>query len=679
MLSLESPIEQLSGVGEKLTQKFKGAGLNTVRDLFFYYPRKWDDFRNVTPIKWLRVGEEVTVKGKIIEVKKEYSPKKRMAIVSALVEDESGSIKAVWFNQPFMARMLRANLPITLHAKVDFSWQSKEKVLSSPVWVKEEKIVPVYSEVGGLPSRLFERLVLNNLSLVKEITDWLPEEIKEEEDLIDLPEALRQIHKPSSFEALKAAKERLAFDELFLIALSMAQIKKENQQDNGIQMEINKDALKEFASLLPFKLTDAQRKTAWEIIQDLDKPYPMNRLLEGDVGSGKTVVAALAALNVVKGGYQVAWLAPTEILARQHYKNVAKLMEPFKIPVALVTGSVKEDHTKAEIAIGTHALVQENIHFPRLGMVIVDEQHRFGVAQRAALRNRNEKMPHLLSMTATPIPRTLALALYGDLDISVIDQMPEGRQKVETKVVQPEKRENAYQFIKKQVEEGRQVFIVCPLIEDKQDEKLKTKNKKLQLEFWEIEKKSVTKEYEKLSKEIFPELSIGLLHGRMRPKEKDAVMRDFAEGKLNILVSTAVVEVGIDIPNATVMMIEGAERFGLAQLHQFRGRVGRGSHQSYCLLFAESWSENTKARLKAMVECSNGFELAEKDLQLRGPGELTGLRQSGLPDLKMASLTDIILVRRARKSADKIVEKGIDAHPLLQARLMEFQQTRHLE
>lgn len=672
MLNPKTTLQNITGVGPKLTEKLDHLGLFSSEDLLYNFPRKWQDFRQLTPVKWAHLDEEGTFKGKLSDIKLERTKLKQMALVKATLTDESGSIKVVWFNQGYLARMLRPNLPITLYGKVEF--RMRAKVLSSPIIVKEEKIVPVYSESAGIFSRVFERLILQILPVTSEISDWLPKEIKEKEDLIDLSEALHQIHQPSSFEALEAAKERLAFDELFLIALSMAKTKQEMRADPAVSISIDTDLLKQFTSKLPFTLTDAQKRSAWEIIQDLSKPHPMNRLLEGDVGSGKTVVAAMAALAMVKSGFQTAWLAPTEILAHQHYKNITALLEPFNVKTALVTGAIKHDHTKSEIAIGTHALLQDNIHFPTLGLVIVDEQHRFGVAQRAALRTKHPKMPHLLSMTATPIPRTLALALYGDLDISIINEMPSNRQQVITKIIPPEARDDAYQFIRTEISSGRQCFVVCPLI----DAGL-TKSSKVQLDMFEQEKRTAVAEYEKLSQKIFPDLRIGLLHGKLKSREKESIMTTFSKGELDIIVSTAVIEVGIDIPNATVMMIEGAERFGLAQLHQFRGRVGRGIHQSHCFLFADSWSENTKIRLDAMEKTTDGFKLAEYDLKLRGPGELAGIKQSGLPDLKMASLTDIIMIRRARSSAQYIIDIGIAKFPCLSEKLAQFHKTRHLE
>lgn len=700
MLDLNLSIRGLSGVGPKISEKLEKIGLSTIKDLLFYYPRKWEDYRNFTPIIWCNRDQEVTIKGRITAITKDRTRVKHMMVVKATVEDETGEIKAVWFNQGFIERMIKVNMPVTLHGKIDYDWKNKERNLSGPIIIREERIEPVYVESNGISSKIYEKIISQALHFVDNLEDWLPEEVKDEYDLVDLAEAARQIHHPSSLEALEAAKYRLAFDELFLINLSMAQTRTEAGTEIGVAMSVDEAVLKGFVSSLSFDLTNAQRKTAWEIVKDLGKSHPMNRLLEGDVGSGKTVVGAIACLVIVKSGYQAVWMAPTEILAKQHFNNLSKLLSPFEIKVALVTGSVKDDHHKADVIVGTQALIQDKMEYPRLGLLVVDEQHRFGVAQRGKLRNRqltagDQKgaMPHLLSMTATPIPRTLALALYGDLDISIIDELPAGRQVIKTRIVSPNERMKAYSFIKKEVDEGRQVFVVCPLINQKvKNKKQKDNEGKIeetteaeienslsQAELFEVEKKSAIEEYEKLSKEIFPEFKIGLLHGKMKNKEKEEVMRDFSEGKLAILVSTAVIEVGIDVPNATVMMIEGAERFGLAQLHQFRGRVGRGKHQSYCLLFANSWSKNTEERLRALVESSDGFKLAEKDLALRGPGELAGIRQSGLPDLKMASLTDTILIQKTRSAAEKIMRADLSNYPILISKLEEFRNTRHLE
>ena len=499
---------------------------------------------------------------------------------------------------------------------------------------------------------------------------------------------------------MQKAKLRFSFEELFFIQLFVLRERNKLAQEKAAAIPADIDLIKRFVDSLDFKLTDAQRKSAWQILKDIEKPRPMNRLLEGDVGSGKTVVAAIAALNVARAGYQTAFMAPTEILAKQHFNGISKALQNFKLDIGLLTGKSdkftskklkndfieisrkklleKSSNNEINILIGTHALIQDKVKFGKLALVVLDEQHRFGVEQRAKLCKRNagkdgQIIPHLLSMTATPIPRTLALTIYGDLDLSLIDELPKGRKKVETKVISPEERKKAYDFIRKEVKKGRQVFVICPRIE-------KPEEGKKDVMGWS-EAKAVKEEYKKLSEEIFPDLKVGMLHGKIASAEKERTMRDFKNQKTDILVSTSVVEVGVDIPNATVMMIEGADRFGLAQLHQFRGRVGRGKYQSYCFLFTESPSANTKARLKALVNCESGFELAEKDLEIRGPGDFLGVKQWGIPDLMMSSLKDLNLVQKTRESAKEILQQDpqLKNYPLLQARLKNFRERIHLE
>lgn len=679
MVKLETPVQYLTGVGPVMAKKLKRLGIETVRDLLFYFPRAWDDFSRPRPINSLRIGEDAIIKAKILQIKQNRTRRKWMSIVEALLVDDAGQIKAIWFNQPFLMKILKPGDEWLFAGKVGYDRNLKVKILNVYQYEKEPIILPVYPETEGLTSKYLRKLIKPLIAQIDNLSeDFLPHKISEEEDLIVLNTALRNIHFPSNSENAVVARQRLAFDELFLIALRMLKIKKELSENRSVALKFDQSILKKFVENLPFKFTNAQRKAAWEIIKDLERRVPMNRLLEGDVGSGKTVVAAMAVLVAAKNNAQSVWLAPTEILANQHFKNVAELLKPFNISIGLLTSANKKaDLSKDDLIIGTHALFQKNVIFENLGLIIIDEQHRFGVKQRAHLRKQGDLIPHLLSMTATPIPRTLALALYGDLDISIIDEMPPGRQKVITRVISPENRQKAYDFIRQEIQNGRQVFVICPLIEPASPAGRPKDSKPINL--FEVDRKSAVQEYEKLSKQIFPDLKIGLLHGRLKSKEKEATMKKFHGGKLDILVSTAVVEVGIDVPNATIMMIEGAERFGLAQLHQFRGRVGRGKHQSYCFLFSESWSENTKKRLEAMIHCHNGFELAEKDLQIRGPGELVGIRQSGLPDLKMASLSDIILVKKARAAAEKTIDEGIEKYPKLLMKLREFETERHLE
>lgn len=681
----ETSIQFLPGVGPKMAVKLKRLGIVTVRDLLFYYPRSYADYSNPQNIGSLRIGEDAIVKAKIFSINQARTRRKWMSIVTAELADDSGKIKAIWFNQPYLLNVLKVGQEYLFSGKVCWDFQKKEKSLAVNNIETEPIILPIYSETEGITSKYIRKLVrplvdhsdTYEVSDGKKIEEYLPAEILKSENLINISDAIGKIHFPKKLIDIDAAKKRLAFDELFLIALQMLINKKELLNNNAIALKFNKELLKQFVNKLPYKLTNAQRKSAWEIILDLEKTIPMNRLLEGDVGSGKTVVAAMAVLVAAKAGFQTVWLAPTEILANQHFINVSKLLKPFKIKVGLWTSANKKSNLqKDDLIIGTHALIQKDITFKKLALIIVDEQHRFGVKQRSFLRTAESKVrkantvPHFLSMTATPIPRTLALAFYGDLDLSIIDEMPEGRQKIITKVVAPESRQNAYNFIENQVKQGRQVFVICPLIEPKDA---------LKVNLFESDRKSVMEEYDKLSTKIFPKLRIGLMHGKMKSSQKDEVMEKFKIGKIDILVSTAVIEVGIDIANATVIMIESAERFGLAQLHQFRGRVGRGVHQSYCLLFSENQFENNKKRLEAMTACDDGFKLAEIDLKLRGPGELIGIRQSGLPDLKMASLSDIILIKKARGYAETIVTEGLEKYPKLQNKLDEMASEKHLE
>ena len=554
------------------------------------------------------------------------------------------------------------------------------------------------------------------VQLKTKIPDPLPEKTKKEYKLLSIEKALWQIHFPDSRVLAKKALERFLFEELFFLELFVLRERMKIAQQPAASIPLNLKFLKNFVSQLPFNLTGAQKKSLWQVLKDLEKTRPMNRLLEGEVGSGKTVVAMTAALSVNKAGYQTAFMAPTEILAKQHFKTFNDLLKGFKVKIGLITGKEnlfdskkikrKEiiDKTKngeIDILIGTHALVQEKVEFKKLGLVVIDEQHRFGIEQRAKLCRKQKFLPHLLSMSATPIPRTLALTIYGDLDLSLIKEMPKGRKKIITRIIPPEKRQEAYDFIRSEVQSGRQVFVICPRIEPVSAESfyekiLNTQETLVEREFHSLshlrflrelgdkrnflwaDVKAVKQEYEKLRKDIFPDLNVGMLHGKMKTEEKEKALTNFRERKTDILVSTSVIEVGIDFPNATIMMIEGADKFGLAQLHQFRGRVGRGKDQSSCFLFSEF---QYNPRLKAMVSCQDGFELAEKDLKLRGPGDLTGQRQWGFPDFVMASLKNIELVEKTREAAKEILTKDpeLKKYPLLRERLEKFRERIHLE
>ena len=715
-LSLYSPIEEIPRVGPAFQKKLKRMGINTVRDLLFHFPHRYEDFSKITRISEVKLNDIVCIQGKILAIENIRTWKKRMILTKAILQDKSGAIEVIWFNQPYLIKTLKKDDNISLVGKTSLGKEGM--YLASPAYEKlslekdsihTARIIPVYPETEGLSSRWL-RYILKPLLIgfIKRANDPLPEKILKTYGLLPFRKAIWQIHFPDSLELAKKAQERFSFEEVFFISLFALREKFIISREKSSAIPMSLSLIQDFVKNLPFKLTDAQRKSSWQILKDIEKPRPMNRLLEGDVGSGKTVVATIAALNVAKAGYQVAIMAPTEILAKQHFQGVAKLLENFKLGIALLTG--KEDKIRSkklknevleisrqrllektkegqiDILIGTHALIQEKVKFGKLALVVVDEQHRFGVEQRAKLcqekSGKTRLIPHLLSMTTTPIPRTLALTIYGDLDLSLLNELPKGRKKIITRVISPEMREKAYKFIRKEVKKGRQVFVICPRIEPAKisDENSGGQAPKRDVLGW-TEAKAVKKEYEKLSKTIFPDLKVGMLHGKMKSKEKEKIMKDFKNKKIDILVSTSVVEVGIDIPNATVMMIEGAERFGLAQLHQFRGRVGRSKYQSYCFLFSDSPAKKTKARLKALLTSKNSFELAEKDLKIRGPGDFFGQRQWGIPDIAMNSLSNIFLVEKTRQVAKEILEEdpSLKKYPFLKERIDNFQQRIHLE
>lgn len=696
MLTLSSPVNQLSGVGKILSNKLKHLGISSLEDLLFYFPYRYDDLSKITLIAKIKPEQIFTIKGKIIFIANRRTFLKRKIITEAIISDSTGSTKAIWFSQPFLIKILKPGENVYLSGKTEFNQYGL--YFSNPVyekiaeWKKETlhtaRLVPIYSLGEKITQKQFRFLIKQSLICGKTILDWLPQEIKKNLRLADLNFSLAQIHFPKNKYFLEKAIYRLKFDELFLIQLQNQKIKKELEKLKAGKIIFHLNETKKFVSSLSFQLTDSQRKASWEILQDLQKEKPMNRLLEGDVGSGKTLVAAIALLNTALSGFQCAFMAPTEILAKQHFETIAKFLKKFKIKIGLITrtdkkilnpkGKIQELKKSAllkqlfsgeiRIIIGTHALIQKEIKFKNLILVVVDEQHRFGVAQRALLvqNSQTQNFPHFLSMTATPIPRSLALTIYGDLDLSTIDEMPKGRKKIITKIVDHKDRPKAYQFIRNEVKKGRQIFVICPLIEE--SDKLGVK--------------AVTVEYEKLKNEIFPDLKIGLLHGKIKKEEREKIRKELLENKINILVATSVIEVGVDIQNASIMVVEGAERFGLAQLYQFRGRVGRSDYQSYYFLFTESKTENTKKRLKALLTAKNGFELAEKDLELRGPGEIYGIKQSGfLSYLKLARLTDYYLIKETKKWAVKIIARdpNLTEYKRLKEKLMEVNKIIHLE
>ena len=713
-MNLSTPIEKIPGIGTVYQKRLKKLGIKTVGKLLFYFPRSYQDFSQITDIAKIKLNENVCIKGKILDIKSSKTWKKKIGLTSAIIEDKTGAIKVTWFNQPYLAKVLKKGEEIYLSGKVLLG--KSGTYLSNPAYekyssIRKGKIIPVYPETKGLSSKWI-RSILRPLLLgfKNKIPETLPEDIIKKQNLLPISKALWQIHFPDSLKLAQKAQTRFSFEELFFIQLFILEKRMKLNKEKSFTIPFDVSLVQNLVKKLPFKLTDAQRKAIWQILKDMEKPKPMNRLLEGDVGSGKTVVAIIAALLTIKAGYQVAFMAPTEILTKQHFQEANKILSAFNINIGLLTGKTDkwsskklkndtieisrakllEKTIKGEIdfLIGTHSLIQDKVKFNNLGLIILDEQHRFGIEQRAKLIQKPKpkskiKIPHLLSMTATPIPRTLALTIYGDLDLSLIDELPKGRKKIITKVVGHNDRQKVYNFIKKQVKKGRQVFVICPRIEPKDNgqetikinNEQRAKNNRNILSWAEV--KTVKQEYQKLSEKIFPDLNIAMLHSKIALKEKERIMKNFKYGKIDILVSTSVIEVGIDIPNASVMLIEGADRFGLAQLHQFRGRVGRAKHQSFCFLFTDSQSKKTHQRLKALINCEDGFALAEKDLIIRGPGSFFGTKQWGIPDLAMKAISDISLVEKAREIAKEYLD--FKKYPIVLERLKAFQEKVHLE
>lgn len=692
-MNLNTPITELVGIGPSYRFKLEKMGIETIEDLLLYLPRRWDDYSKVLPIARVRAGEAVSIKGRISKISS-HRAKSGLNVTEATIRDETGEVKAIWFNQPFLVNAFKEDEEYYFAGKIE--WNGGKFSFVSPVYEKviaeegEEVlshtagIIPVYPEIEGVTSRWLRARIKPMMKYIYSIKDYLPESVKRDQNLMDLPAAIRQMHFPENEILLKKAKERLNFDEMFLLQTAVLNARKILDKEKAIAVPFSEELSKNFVQKLGYDLTGAQRKAAWEILQDLGKPNPMNRLLQGDVGSGKTVVAALVMANVAASGSQSVLLCPTEILAKQHFAKISQMLEGLGFEVALLTGSTPKSERdnilaklyegEIKILIGTHAVLDKNIVFWRLALAIVDEQHRFGVSQRNSLRKESSNtgtLPHFLSMTATPIPRTLTLTLYGDLDVAILNEMPPGRQKVITKLVPEKIREETYKFIESEIKAGRQAFIVCPLIGEEQD--------KTVADFAEDERKSVLSENDRLLIR-FPAFKVAYLHGKMPQSEKDRIMTDFWDNKIQILVSTSVVEVGIDIPNASIMIIEDAERFGLSQLHQFRGRVGRGHYQSYCFLFTKSSNEETTKRLAAITNTADGFKLAEVDLEIRGPGDFIGVKQHGLPEVKLKHLTNAILIKKAREAARKFLSSNeIDNYPLLYQKVRNFEGVLHLE
>lgn len=686
---LTSPISGVLGVGGAKAKDFARLGLTTLRDALFDFPFRYDDLSHALAIADVKPGQKVTVQGTITAIENRKAKQGRMMVTEALVDDGTAAVKAVWFHQGFITKLIKPGQIVSLAGKVDDRYGLSlvnpvyEIIGNGKVTKETGRIMPVYKLTGGLTQKMRRKVVEAALSGVKEVEEWLPERLRSEAELLTLQDAIPLLHFPPSPESKDRALRRMKFDEFFLYQLLHAKSRRELREHKAPRVPFAEELIKKTVSKLPFQLTGAQKKAIWAIIQDMNRPEPMNRLLEGDVGSGKTIVAALVALNAAQSGWQTAMLAPTEILAEQHAQTLQKLFGA-SLSIALYTRTKRrigdKEVTKAQllsalkngavnIVIGTHALLTQEVLFDRLGLVVVDEQHRFGVRQRQALKDKQgdaDGIPHLLSMTATPIPRSLALVLYGDLDRSILDEYPVGRKPIITRLTDLGREEEAYMQMRAEMDAGRQVFTVCPLIEESDA----------------LGANSVHEVMKEFSLGPFKGYRLLMLHGRMKTKEKDDVMRAFAKGEADMLISTTVVEVGVDVPNATVMYVEGAERFGLAQLHQLRGRVGRGAHQSYCFLHPSGvLGEVARERLLAIEDNQDGFDLAERDLQLRGSGNIFGTEQSGFQQFKMGTMEDIDLMSFAKDFAKQLLDASGDLakYPTVRERLKEYVDAVHLE
>lgn len=657
--NLDTSVQYVKGVGEKLAQILAKIDLLTLGDLYFHLPRRHEDRTQFRKIAHVQAGEMVSLSGKIITADT-VTIRKGMSVTKAFLEDGSGTLELIWFNQPYIKdALLKRRESIVVYGMVKETGFGLQ--METPEWedltpgedpIGANRIVPVYPLTEGIGQKRLRAIIYNALNLyLSGVQETLPPDLLAKHQLLPIQQAIRAVHFPDRIDQIEAGRMRLVFEEFLIMQLAAAQQRAKMQNERGIALPLDETRLLDKVKrAIPFELTSAQERVIHEIWSDMKRPHPMNRLLQGDVGSGKTVVAASAILAAIESDYQAAIMAPTEILAEQHHRVLHELFRPFGIPVELLVGrlSAKQKEAIKErvasgrglVAVGTHAVIQDNVEFARLGLAIIDEQHRFGVMQRAALRDKGLN-PHVLVMTATPIPRTLTMTLYGDLDVSIIDQMPPGRKPVKTHWKYPEERLKVYEGARRLVEQGRQVYVICPLVEE---------SEKLQV-------RAAEELAEHLQKDIFPDLRVGLLHGRMKSLQKDEVMEAFRERELDILVSTTVIEVGVDVPNAAAMIVEDADRFGLAQLHQLRGRVGRGEHQSFCVLIAKPKSDEGMQRMEIMARTNNGFLIAEEDLRLRGPGEIYGTKQSGLPAFRVADLIkDMALLEVARHEAFQLIE-----------------------
>ncbi|MBX4196930.1 ATP-dependent DNA helicase RecG [Candidatus Saccharibacteria bacterium] len=677
-MELDSPVTDLKGVGDELAKKLAIVGVKTVGDLVENFPRRYEDYSKVVPIKDLRPGV-VTIEAKISSASGRYV-RRGMHITEAIASDETASVRLVWFNQPYRAAAIKAGQDYYIAGEYAlrrsrFSIANPSVELVSDFPVNTARIVPVYRETKGLKSNQIRRLLREAIINAKNLPEHLPKWLIVAQKLTDYTSAVTEIHFPSSAKSLESAKKRLAFEEVFELTLAALLNKQDVAHEKGLKIAFKEQLARDFVARLPFKLTSAQRKAVWQIYQDMAKSQPMNRLLEGDVGSGKTVVAAMVAVMAIEQGFQAALMAPTEILARQHAETLLNLLSNvgYGEQVGLLLGSLnlaqkrlaqqKVADGSIKLIVGTHALIAEKVDMHKLGLIIIDEQHRFGVGQRKKLQAKAGHMPHVLHMTATPIPRSLALTLYGELDISILDELPPGRQDIKTKICSPNSRTELYKQIDKELATGRQMFVVCPLIIDSETS----------------QGLSVEEVHRQLSEHDFKHRKVALLHGKMKSMDKEKVVADFLAKKYDILVSTTVIEVGVDVPNASIMLIMGAERFGLAQIHQLRGRVGRGAHQSYCFLMLSD-SKAPLQRLRALENTTDGFKLAELDLNLRGPGAIYGTLQHGALDLRIAKLTDIQLIASARAAAQTFIDKNekLNKYPHLDARISALRAVTNL-
>jgi len=662
---LNSSIQYLKGVGPKRSKILKNFGIETIEDIFYYFPRRYEDRTNFVSISQLKEKEYQTIKGEVFIKGERKSWRRRgFSIFQLMVRDKTGKISAVWFNQPYLKKLFKNGQSVIFYGRIE-RYEGALQINSPEFEILDEKdkeeeslnlgrMVPVYSLSEGISQRYFRKLIKHTLDdFISKIQEPLPYDIRKRQDLLNLAQSIINIHFPEDKAIQQKAYQRLAFEEFFFYSIPVALRKLNTKQKQGIVHKIDEGLLTKFIQGLNFKLTSAQERVLAEIKKDMQSPQPMQRLLQGDVGSGKTVVAVISAIIASSGGWQVAFMVPTEILAKQHYENIQRQIKGLskKINLALLTSSLEDKDKqklyseiregKIDLVIGTHALIQEELKFKKLGLVVIDEQHKFGVSQRALLPKKGTN-PDVLIMTATPIPRTLSMTIYGDLDISVIDQLPPGRIPVETQVFPEERIPEVHDFIKEKIKAGRQAYIVYPIIEES--------------DFLEL--KAAQKMFDELRKGTFKDFRLGMVHGRLSRQKQDKTMMDFKNGKLDILVATTVLEVGIDVANASVLVIEHAERFGLAQLHQLRGRIGRGQYQSYCILIANPQSPDAISRINAISSMSDGFQIAEEDLKIRGPGEFFGQRQHGLSELKIANpITQLNILQKAREEAMQLIEQ----------------------